>query len=90
MRQEAWPIASDAWEWSCMAGVLVVHEALVVAHEVLVVVRAWCLRACAMSSGFVLHEVADRFSDLGVGLSGLDRVGTARGKHKECRGVVRR
>ena len=40
MRQEAWPIASDAWEWLNMAGVLVVREALVVAHEVLVVVRA--------------------------------------------------
>ena len=52
--------------------------------------RVWCLRECAMSSCFVLHEVADRFSDLGVGLSGLDRVGTARGKHEECRGVVRR
>ena len=91
MRQEAWPIASDAWEWPCMAGVLVVREALVVAHEVLVVVRA--RGACASartSSCFVLHEVADRFSDLGVGLSGLNRVGTARGKHEECRGVVRR
>ena len=25
--------------------------------------RVWCLRECAMSSCFVLHEVADRFSD---------------------------
>ena len=49
-----------------------------------------CLRERAMSSCFVLHEVADRFSDFGVDLSGLDRVGTARGKHEECRGVVRR
>ena len=73
MRQEAWPIASDAWEWPSMAGVLVVHEALVAAYGVLVVVRAWCLRECTMSSCFVLHEVADRFSDLGVGLSGPRR-----------------
>ena len=61
------------------------------AHEVLVVVHA--CDACASARcrvRFVLHEVADRFSDLGVGLSGLDRVGTARGKHGECRGVVRR
>ena len=45
MRQEAWPIASDAREWPCMAGVLVVHEALVAAHVVLVVVRT--RSACA-------------------------------------------
>ena len=36
-----------------------------------------------------LHEVADRLSDLGAGLSGLDRVGTARGKHEQCGGVAR-
>ena len=30
MRQEAWPIASDTCERPCMAGVLVVREALVV------------------------------------------------------------
>ena len=40
MRQEAWPIASDAREWPSMAGVLVVLKALVAAHGVLVVVRA--------------------------------------------------
>ena len=51
--------------------------------------RAWCLRACVMSSGFVLHEVADRFGDLGVGLSGLDWVGTAPGKHEEYCGIAR-
>ena len=49
----------------------------------------WCSRERATSSRVVLCEVADRFSNLGVGLSGPDGVGTARGKHEECRGMVR-
>ena len=72
MRQEAWPIASDAWEWSCTAGVLVVREALVVVRA-----RGVCAGArCRVASCCTRSLIA--FSDLGGGLSGLDRVGTAR------------
>ena len=51
--------------------------------------RAWCLRERTMPGCFVPHGVADRLSDLGAGLSGLDRVGTAREKHEQCGGVAR-
>ena len=42
-----------------------------------------------MLSCIVCYEVADCSSDLGEGLPGPDGVGTARGKHEECRGMVR-
>ena len=52
--------------------------------------RARCLRERAMLSRLVHYEVADCFGNLGEGLSGPDGVGTARGKHGECREVVQR